>query len=271
MQATPDGQFLVFDSRANLLGSISGLSQVYEYDALSERLVRVSVSAANYPLGMTSAETHESSIVAQSHSQNSAPTIATTRLAVSEDGLRVIFYSKAALAEGAEAGKYNVYEYRDVGGSGNAGAGNNVYLIAANIVEPGNVGLDATGADVFFETADPLVPSDVDTQFDIYDAREDSGLSAPITPVPCVGEECQGAPSVPPLFGAPGSASASGGGNLTGVPPATLEPLSEQTTTIPKPKPVKCKKGFSKRHGRCVKTTRKKPKTKSSRNGGGDR
>ena len=133
VQATHDGQFLVFDSRADLLGSSSGFSQVYEYDALSERLVRVSVGAADYPPGTVSAETHESTIAAQGYSQQAAPTDATTDVAVSEDGSRIVFYSRAALAEGAEAGEPNAYEYRSARSPGDVGEGNKVFLIAANI------------------------------------------------------------------------------------------------------------------------------------------
>jgi hypothetical protein len=257
VQATPDGQFLVFDSAAGLLGNSSGLSQVYEYDAQSERLVRVSVGAANYPPGAISAETYESTITPPNYDQSSAPTHATTNIAVSEDGTRIVFYGRADLAEGAEAGKRNVYEYRDAGGPGNAG----VSLIAANM-EGEEAGLDATGADVFFKTVNHLVPSDVDTEWNLYDAREDGGFPASVAPASCAGEGCQAAPSVSPPFGAPGSASASGGGNLTGVAPAPLKPLPEPMTVTPKP--VKCRKGFTKEHGRCVKAKKKKPKAKGS-------
>lgn len=257
IQATPDGRFLVFDSAADLLGNSSGLSQVYEYDAQRERLVRVSVGAANYPPGAISAETYESTIAPQNYVQSSAPTDATTNIAVSDDGTRIVFYSRAALAEGVEAGKRNAYEYRDAGGPGNAGA----FLIAANM-EGEEVSLDATGADVFFKTVNHLVPSDVDTEWNLYDAREDGGFPAPVAPASCAGEGCQAAPSVSPPFGAPGSVSASGGGNLTGVAPAPLKPVSEPKTVAPKP--VKCKKGFTKEHGRCVKAKKKKPKAKRS-------
>jgi hypothetical protein len=267
VQATPDGRFLVFDSHADLLGSNSGLSQVYEYDAASGRLVRVSVGAANYPSGAASAETHESIIAHQAFDGQWRPTAATSNLAVSKDGSRVIFESRAALTEGAEAGEQNVYEYRSTSGPDDAGASNGVFLIAANTGFVEEPSFDATGADVFLETFGQLVPSDVDTAFNIYDVREDGGFPAPVAPESCAGEVCQGATPAPAAFGAPGSVFVSGSGNLSGVSPTSLGPLSEPKTGISRP--VKCKKGFTKRHGKCVETKKKKAEVKRSNNGKG--
>ena len=129
--------------------------------------------------------------------------------------------------------------------------------------------LDATGADVFFETVSQLVPFDVDTGRDVYDAREDGGFPVPVASAACTGEACQGAPTVPPPFGAPGSVSVTGGGNLTGVPPTIGKPPSAPKPVTPKP--VKCKKGFIKMHGKCVKSKKKKPKAKGSTNGKGSK
>lgn len=267
VQATPDGQFLVFDSRADLLGSGSGLSQVYEYDALSERLVRVSAGAADYPPGTASAETHESTVSVQGHAGQSAPAAATTELAVSEDGSRIVFASRAALTEGAEAGKGNLYEYRDTGGSDDEGGSKEVFLIAANAEEAVSAtGLDATGADVFFETDSELVPSDVDTAADLYDAREDGGFPAPVAPVSCAGEGCEGAPTVPAPFGAPGSVAVTGADDVMGLVPTSPNSPSEPTAVAPKT--VKCRKGFTKKHGKCVKAKKKRSAKRASNDKG---
>ncbi len=260
VQTTPEGRFLVFDSRADLLGNTSMLPQVFEYDAVQEELVRVSVGS--------NAEQNASFIGHQGYSGGSAPADATTNLAVSADGSRVLFYSMGALTKDAAAGTLNVYEYHSEGSNGSIANGN-VYLIDANASSPDALGLDASGVDAFFLTASPLVPTDVDTQVDVYDAREDGGFPAPVVPAACAGEACQGAPSMPPVFGAPGSVSVSGGGNLTGVPPRMLEPPSEPKTTTQKP--VKCKKYFTKKHGKCIKAEKKKPKAKKSSNGKGSR
>jgi hypothetical protein len=255
VQATPDGQFLVFDSRADLLGSGSGLSQVYEYDAVNERLVRVSVGAANYLSAATSAETHESTIASQGYVEEAMPADATTKLAVSADGSRVIFESQAALTEGAEAGLQNIYEYRSTGKPGAAGASGGVFLIAANVENDEETSVDATGADVFLETFGHLVPSDVDTGWNVYDARERGGFPAPGAPVSCAGEECQDAPSLTSAFAAPGSVAVDAGGNVSGMSPPILKPFAAPETIVPKP--MKCKKGFRKRHGKCVREEKK--------------
>ena len=61
------------------------------------------------------------------------------------------------------------------------------------------LGTDRTGDDVFFTTADRLVPSDDDTQVDVYDARVcepangNPCITEPPPPLPpCDGENCHG-------------------------------------------------------------------------------
>lgn len=277
-QATPEGRFLVFRSVADLTsGDTSTAPQIFEYDALRERLVRVSIGAAGDTAGSANANANPSSISTQQYGESFEPTTATTKLAVSADGSRVLFKSRGALTEGAQAaataGAGSVYEYRSVGPIEDG----NVYLISdgMNVLSPENfglnevIGLDASGGDAFFQTADPLLAADVDTQFDVYDARSDGGFPAPVAPAVCQGDACQGAPSVAPLFAASGSTAAvSGAGNLA---PAASSPASPPVTFKPKPKPKrtmpKCSKGRRFSHGKCVKTTAKKGKVKAKRAG----
>jgi hypothetical protein len=230
VQATPDGRFLVFDSAADLTpGDTSSQPQVFEYDAQAERLVRVSVGAAGYPAGMVSADANSSFISLQRYAeyedQPVRPAVA-PGLAVSADGSVVVFGSVGALAPGAEvaaaAGAESVYEYRSVGSIADGG----VYLISDGHNTIGTeqvVGVDASGEDVFFNTLDPLLARDVDTQWDIYDARMDGGFPAAVAPGVCEGEACQGALAASPAFAGPGSVSGVGGGNLTALPPSTAE------------------------------------------------
>jgi hypothetical protein len=232
VQATPDGRFLVFESVADLTpGDTSSVPQVFEYDALREKLVRVSIGAAGYAAGNANADANQSFIPDQGSTESSAPTEASTGLAVSADGSRVLFESGGALTEGAQkeaaAGAPSVYEYRSTGAIENG----DVYLISdgADALESNMIGLDASGDDAFFATGEALVPTDVDTNKDFYDARLGGGFPVPVAPAGCEGEACQGTPSVAPSFGAPGSLASAGGGNLP-VP-------AQEAGSPPKPKP----------------------------------
>jgi hypothetical protein len=224
--------------------------QVFEYDALAERLVRVSTGQAGYASGLANANAHSSEILRQYYSSAAGfqPTQAATHLAVSavvEGGQvvsRVVFFSKGALTPGAEvaagAGASSVYEYRSVGSIANG----SVYLISDGTNKQNAVpdGLDMTGADVFFGTADPLLAQDVDTNYDLYDARSGGGFPAPSAPAGCEGEGCQGSPSVGPSFGVAGSVGAVAGGNLP--------PLAAPGPVAPSPKPKPKKPKAKRRH-----------------------
>ncbi len=91
--------------------------------------------------------------------------------------------------------------------------------------------LDAseTGSEVFFMTTSKLVGEDIDGSYDVYDARECTAVSpcAParaLEPPPCLTEaSCRPAPSSrPEIFGAAGSETFSGPGNLAPALPAAV-------------------------------------------------
>ncbi len=221
VQATPDGRFLVFQSAGDLTEGerdTSGQPQVYEYDAVTGELVRVSRgSDDDQPRGTESANEHEAMIPLQGYSGDRvSPTRPGTGLAVSGDGSTVVFGSAGALtgeAEGAaDAGAESVYEYHSAVAGGGLLSDGNVYLISdgVNMVSAVVEGLDASGGDVFFTTADRLVPQDTDTQYDTYDARVDGGFGALDPAAGCVAEACNGSLYVQPSFATPGSASLSG-------------------------------------------------------------
>jgi hypothetical protein len=267
VQVTPGGRFVVFQSMADLtLGDTSSEPQVFEYDALAERLVRVSTGQAGYASGLANANAHGSEILRQDYSGlvGFQPTQAATHLAVSavvEGGQvvsRVVFFSKGALTPGAEvaagAGASSVYEYRSVGSIANG----SVYLISDGTNKQNAVpdGLDASGADVFFGTADPLLAQDVDTNYDLYDARSGGGFPAPSAPAGCEGEGCQGGPSAGPSFGVAGSVGAVAGGNLP--------PVAAPSPVTPSPKKLKPKKSKVKRRHHAVKRRQQKKKRNKS-------
>jgi hypothetical protein len=271
MQATPDGRFLVFQSVADLTaGDTSSEPQVFEYDALEGRLVRVSAGQAGYASGPANANAHASEILDQAYTGNGGfqPTAAASGLAVSAVGeggqvvSRVVFQSVGALTPGAEgaaaAGASSVYEYRSVGSI----ADGNVYLISQGTnKQNANInGIGASGADVFFSTADPLLAQDVDTNYDLYDARSGGGFSAPAASAGCEGEGCQGVPSVGPSFGVAGSVGAVAGGNL----PPVAAPGPVAPSVKPKPKKPKAKSKAKRKH-HAVKRKKKRGKSVNSR------
>jgi hypothetical protein len=121
---------------------------------------------------------------------------------------------------------------------------------------------------VFFVTADRLVPRDIDSRRDVYDARVGGGFPAPrVLPPVCEGEACQGPLAAPPIFGAPASATFSGPGNLP--PPLTPKAKAKLLTGAqklaralkacrakPKHRRVACERQARKRYGAKKASTR---------------
>jgi hypothetical protein len=227
VQVTPDGRFLVFQSAAELTeGDTSSESQIFEYDASTEELVRVSRGADDdEPVGTESANLYGSELQSQGYTIKTSPAEPGTRLAVSADGATVVFASKGALTLGAEVGTSgrnplnSAYEYQSSVGDGGSVGDGDVYVIAPP--GPSVPQLDASGEDVYFISAPSLVPQDSDTQFDLYDARVGGGFPGVVAPVVCGGAGC--APAVGGSgVGVPGSAGVVGGGAL---PPPPAQPV----------------------------------------------
>jgi hypothetical protein len=105
------------------------------------------------------------------------------------------------------------------------------------------VDASADGNDVFIATASQLVPVDKDELNDIYDVRVDGGLASQqvLPPEPCSsGEACGGSRAGGSPASTPGSSSFQGPGN-----------------------PASCRKGFVRRHGKCVKKHKSRKAKKS--------
>ena len=139
------------------------------------------------------------------------------------DNGRLFFDSPADLVTQATNGKEDVYEYEpDAEGSCASSEG------CVSLISTGNSGhesafLDASasGNDAFFVTAQPLVASDHDTNFDVYDARVCGGAGcftppAPPPPPCSTSEGCRPSGSTSPGVEAPASATYSGPGNGVG-------------------------------------------------------
>ncbi len=218
----PDGRFLVLVSRADLTHEGVSPGQVYEYDAQSGVLRRLSLGqhSSSPQLGP--------SIVQSSYAQVAAVTNSHSNLTMSSDGSYVFFESPDGLTPQAsddrEAGcafgfeghcffttfAQNVYEYHE-GHVSLISAGHGAKLLST----------DPSGSDVFFSTPAPLVSQDTDTQSDVYDARINGGFPATVGPAGCSSEACRGPLGSAPALPAPGSATPAGGDNLTpaGPPP----------------------------------------------------
>jgi hypothetical protein len=245
--ATADGSALVFQSTAPLTGydnidQATGVRdpEVFLYDAETEELSCASCNPTNArPVGGSELPT-TSTPFEQPHY-------------ISSDGKRVFFMSSDSIDGNDENGVKDVYEFERPG-IGGCSTESPAYVQTedgcVNLISSGQnpvrsvfVDASADGSDAFFATAQQLVGQDEDERFDIYDAHVGGGFPPPpAPPAACTGsEECHGSPPPPPGVIAPGSASFSGPG----------------VTPPRRPKP-KCKRGFVRKHGKCVKQHRKR-------------
>ena len=213
-RATPDGRYLVFTSAEDLtLDDTSTVAQAFRYDAQTGELSRISTGQSGFnDDGNT--DLHPVTLAARVETAG----VLERGITISSDGSYVVFQSSDALTSGVHGGINNVYEWHN----------GSVYLISDGLdtnKHAGLVGMDASGANVFFRTADRLVGQDGDEAVDVYDARINGGFPAPTPEGSCSGETCQGPLSsslAPPLLGS------------TGAPPiGNLGPPPAKTTTTP--------------------------------------
>ncbi len=270
-----DGRFMVFVSSTPKLTADDEAEtpQLFEYDALTGELVRISKGEDGYNNnGNNAAEGVSPEAIyafAKVPGFNGDFKSGTDPLNVSFDGRTVVFRTSGRLsqfASSAEHGCFSIYEFR-TGGALSAGS---VHLLSDGVdvqalhawCGAGLEGIDGDGGDVLFSTADPLLSGDVDgVQRDIYDARVEGGF-------PVVrGGVCSGGCGVPGGSVAPGVLPV-GGGSLTQSPealvgvPAAGEPKVKAKRER---KVVECSKGKRLEHGRCVGVRSKKIARKAKR------
>ena len=293
---TADGRFLVFTSSARLTAddtSVGGAQQVFRYDAQTRQLVRISIGNDGFndngnrpsPLPCTVGACSQDARIAALQESRIDPAV-NNHTTISEDGAYVFFQSPVALTpralddvqigEEASGPAYaqNVYEFHaghvyliSDGADVSVNKGANAATCGEKVSSVCLLGTDATGSNVFFSTADRLVPQDTDTEFDYYDARIGGGFPAPLTPPPCQGESCHGAPPAPPSPLTPPSATFSGQGNLSPPPPAA-KPTAAQLRAKALAKAVaSCRKKYkkqAKRRATCQRQAHKKYGAKAS-------
>jgi hypothetical protein len=179
---------------------------------------------------------------------------------ISDDGDRVFFDSLEPLVPGDTNGFLDVYE-GEAPGEGSCTAqsasvvtGGCTFLLSGGL-DPENsylVDASANGSDVFFVSRGQLAKGAPGGYEELYDARV-GGVASP-EEARCSGAGCQGEPPAAPSFATPSSLTAAGRGNTS---PAVV-PGTKQV--VPKAAP-RCKRGFVRKHGRCVRVRRrvKKP------------
>ncbi len=200
-RTTPDGEVLVFQARADLTGFESdGHSQVYRYDAEAEAGEQLSCLSCN-PTG-TSPEA-DSRLQTDEEAQiiSVSPIDALALIPnVTADGEQVVFESGERLVPQDLDGKVDVYEWRVQGKSGCTREAGCLALISGGRSPEDDYlyAMTPDGSDVFFRSADTLVPQDPDGTPSIYDARVGGGFSPPEPPPgDCLGEACQPAVQAP--------------------------------------------------------------------------
>jgi hypothetical protein len=164
--------------------------------------------------------------------------------AMTLDG-RVFFNSDEPLVLRDTNGKTDAYEWKD----------GEVFLISSGTspFAEGMLSVSRSGRDAYFFTRDSLAPEDQNgSLMRIYDAREGGGFFHIPAPPPCAAsDECHG----------PGSRAAA---------PAEVASLggTEGNAVAPQGK-KRCKAGFVKKHGKCVKKHRKRHHRRHNRRRGG--
>ncbi len=234
-----DGHALVFASKAPLTADDEdgGFGDVFRYDADSDTLERVSKAAPggsdNGPFDVT-VNPNGAKIPESNFGEQS-------RWA-GEDGQSIAFATEEALLPGDGDEEINPYVWK----AGELGA--------ASAKVGGPPALAPGGEEIAFSTRTALLPQDKDTAADVYVARSEGGFPLPIEP----GGGCNPLPE---------------GGCLDGPslpPPPVPGPTGDARGNVSEP--PRCKKGFVKKKGRCVKKPKhRKAKKRAGRKQGGRR
>jgi hypothetical protein len=243
-RTTPDGEALLFESRANLTGyDPEGHAQIYRYAAFGE-LDCLTCNPTQAPATGDASLQSIQQVLGGPEPFVSFALVGNLRA----DGRRAFFQTEEALVVGDNDGLQDVYEWEDQGVGTCTRSGGCIYLISSGHSSRVDYlyAVSDSGNDVFFRTADRLLSLDTESTPSIYDARVGGGF--PVGEANCqINQDCPGPITPAPLAGAPASEAAGPVDNFTSTPVK------------------KCRKGMRKvkRHGkiRCVK---KKQRHKSS-------
>ena len=252
------GKYLVFASFGQLAPDDTDAAQdVYRYDAETGTLARVSLgenghsaNGNNSAFDATITKGHLGGRVEEQFEMNNR--------AITEDGSRIVFETSEPLSPEAINGLQNVYEWHATPGTAEGqvaliSGGRDSEPVSSPVITP-------SGRDIFFVTAQGLVPQDTDGARDVYDARLGGGFpAAPEERQPCSGDACQGPLTNPAPLLVPGSFTQIPGQNLT-APPA-----STRSRVPAAPRKHACGRGYRRgKRGRCVRT-KKRARSATSR------
>jgi hypothetical protein len=277
-RATPDGSVFVFRSNSPLPGGFNnggGFAEIYRYDTAASKLRCVSCAPAGVTPSGDARVSYDNTEPGRENGNNDEPMTTLDTRVVSLDASRVFFDTPDALIPQDTNGKRDVYEWEQAG-AGSCRAeereGGCAYLISSGTSPEGSYVLDssATGADVFFTTAQGLASTDTDNAYDVYDARiPRPGDSPPPAAAPCESDACQHTLEGPSLLTPPNSAAFNGAGNLMPQP----EPAPRAATLTRGQKLVRaihaCRKQPRKSRRRCELVARRRfgPRAKNGTSG----
>lgn len=262
-RTSPNGRYFAFMSEADLTGydnvdanpeaKGARAEEVYLYDSAAEKLICVSCdptgarprgvldrNAAGEGLGLLVDRREEWGGAGHEHwlggnlpgwTAESLTTADFQSRYLADNG-RLFFDSPDELVPAATNHKENVYEYEPAGvGSCTGQPDGCIDLLSSGTSLHESAFLEATpsGNDVFFLTAAPLLPQDIDTAFDIYDARVCSAEAPCQTTPPPAPESCAAVETCRPVLPpAPYLGSQTGTGTYNGPgSPQPTEPKAE--------------------------------------------
>jgi hypothetical protein len=227
-RTTPNGEVLVFESRAQLTPydnaeadaadcgnpeeAGEGCTEIYRYDDSSKNLICLSCDS------LPGSTNKDASL--------QKPALVNPPMAihnVTDDGSRVFFETAETLVGRDTDGVNDIYEWKqgapsaELISSGKSTEFSVPQGVEAPAVPPPNLLFSVTpdGEDAFFLSQDALVPrSGVGGVSAVYDARIGGGFEEPTPPTVCLEEDCRPSAGTAPSLSTAPSEKIAGGGNV---------------------------------------------------------